>query len=95
MTKKSNFKSAIDSCIRDRNNKVVIWQFPNLPIAGWLLCMIAAYLMPQGSVQLGLASISTAFLIVWSYLEITQGVNYFRKTLGAVILSLIFISYFC
>jgi hypothetical protein len=36
----------------------------------------------------------SAFLIVWSYYELTSGVNYFRRALGAVFLCVTIYSFF-
>lgn len=94
MSKKLNTKTIVDKCIKDKNGKVVLGQSPNVPIAGWFLFFVAAYIVPAGVIQSGLSSVSTALLIVWAYLEIAQGVNYFRRALGITVLSLIFLNYF-
>ncbi|CAM3725706.1 hypothetical protein SMNI109538_09260 [Smaragdicoccus niigatensis] len=71
----------------------MLWQWPNMPVLCWALFKVAA-LVSAGHLQSAFSSLSTAFLFVWAYLELAQGVNYFRRTLGAVVLVAIVISFF-
>jgi uncharacterized protein (DUF697 family) len=80
--------------IIDQNNKFVVWQTPNLPLVGWLLCLVISRLVPAGSVKAGFVDLSTAFLFTWAYLEITKGASYFRRALGVVIMVTILIGFF-
>jgi len=80
--------------IRDKNNKVVIWQRPNLLIIGWLACIVAARLLHAKNLHTGFAHLGTAFLFAWAYLEITQGASYFRRALGLLVAATIIVHYF-
>ena len=70
---------------RDRHGDVVIWQFPNKWLFGWaVLTVISLFLHGgAGTVVSILADIS---LVVWALFELFQGVNYFRRGLGLVVL---------
>ncbi|MGF7228576.1 MAG: hypothetical protein ACQR33_01175 [Candidatus Saccharibacteria bacterium] len=89
-----NTQHIINKCIRDKNNRVVIWQLPNIPIIGWFVCAIAARLFHAKHIHMGFADLSTAFLFVWAYLEIAQGASYFRRLLGFVVAVAIVVYYF-
>ena len=78
----------------DKNGKVVIFQPPNLPLIGWLVCMIVALLLPIGFLKNGFMNLSGAFLFLWAYQEITQGASYFRRSLGVVALLIVLSGYF-
>lgn len=69
---------------RDKNGNIVIAQFPNLPLIGWFICFCISRIIPFGNQHLSESFyiLSLCFLFTWSYLELTQGVNYFRKCLG-------------
>ncbi len=64
---------------------LVIAQFPNAPIAIWMLAALSARFLSGDaeSVALAIASVS---LTAWAYLELAQGVNWFRRLLGATAL---------
>lgn len=87
-------QSFINKCIRDKNNRVVIWQGPNLPIIGWLMCTVAARIFDTRSLHAGFESLGTAFLFTWAYLEITQGLSYFRRFLGVLVAIAIVVHFF-
>jgi len=72
------------SFIRDKSGKVVLWQSPNPVIIGWAIFALASRLTHS---QL-LAWVGTALLLTWALMEIFQGVSYFRRTLGLVVLAL-------
>ena len=70
---------------KDSTGKTVIWQTPNFLLLGWFICRIIDLLLQQKPIANGFAQLSSTFLFSWAYLEITEGVNLFRKTLGAVV----------
>jgi hypothetical protein len=78
---------------KDKDGRVVIWQWPSLPIYGWLVCKIVARLVPEGHLQTGFEQLSMAFLFTWAFLEITKGVSYFRRALGLVVMVLLVMSF--
>jgi hypothetical protein len=85
--------AAVNGFIRDKHGRIMVWQTPNLPLAGWLLCMIAARFIHPGQIRTTLEFISTAALFTWAYLEITQGASYFRRTLGLLVLVSLILSH--
>ncbi|MCE5291211.1 MAG: hypothetical protein LLG14_18515 [Nocardiaceae bacterium] len=83
----------LDKIFRDQSGRIVLWQWPSIPLICWGLLKVAA-LVSGGHLQSAFSSASTAFLFVWAYLELAQGVNYFRRALGAIVLLAIGISFF-
>jgi hypothetical protein len=76
-----------DKIWRDKKGNVVIWQSLNRWLIGWaVLTTVSLFFNGKtADVFSGAASVS---LIVWSVLEVTKGVNYFRRALGLVVLIL-------
>lgn len=72
---------------KDSKGNVVIWQAPNVPLIGWAVCLLLTRLLPAGSWHTLAEYTGFGFLFTWAWLEITQGENYFRKTLGIVVLA--------
>ncbi|HEX7632996.1 MAG TPA: hypothetical protein VF401_01575 [Candidatus Saccharimonadales bacterium] len=74
-----------DKFWKDKHGDVVVYQRPNAWIIGWLvLAIIAAF--TYGGFSHAISKIATVVLIIWSLLELFQGVNYFRRTLGLLVL---------
>lgn len=70
----------------DKQGKVVIAQKPNLPIITSAVCVVLARL-PFPSYITEIASLlSFGAIFTWAWLEIFQGVNIFRRLLGAIVL---------
>ena len=76
---------------RDSDGNIVIAQMPNLP----LLVGIAAALLQliptsgnilTGNIHTGLDALAFGSLFTWAWQELFQGVNYFRRSLGLVVL---------
>ncbi len=87
-------KRLANQFIRDKNNHVVVGQFPNVPLLGWFVCMIISHVISPGFLKTGLADLSIAFLFTWAYLEIAQGATYFRRLLGIIVMITVLVSYF-
>lgn len=77
----------------DKHGQLVIWQWPNLPVYGWLAFQALSALTHSPRFKEGFDNIATAFLFTWAFLELTQGVNYFRRLLGLVVLAYLISSY--
>jgi len=88
------FKTAINWLIRGKDDRVHLIQVPNVPLIGWFVLMIVSKLVAAGSMKTGLSGLSMAFLAVWCYLEITQGMSRFRRMLGVVVALLVVRSLF-
>jgi hypothetical protein len=81
-----------DRLFKDGTGEIVIGQPPNLPILIWLSATLLKFAVKNGQVKLGLDLLAFSSLLYWSFLEITQGVNYFRRDLGVVVLIALIIS---
>ena len=77
---------------KDDNGNVVLWQNPNLPLWSWFIAMILTHLLPYGRLNFAASLISFGALFTWAYLEITNGVNYFRRGVGLVVIIWIILS---
>ncbi len=75
---------------KDKKGQVVCFQAPNSPLIGWFVCTILNFLWSnnQPKVHYLFGMLSFAFIFTWAWLEITSGVNYFRRTLGLLVLIL-------
>lgn len=78
----------------DPDGKVVLAQFPNAPLLLWLLFSLARVFTLPTKIEMGLSALASAFLFVWAYLEVTSGVNYFRRFLGVTVMAFVTGSYF-
>ncbi len=75
-----------DRTFRDSDGNVVIAQPPNLPLLVWLAATGLKLILVSGNLHLGLDAIAFGSLFIWAWQELFQGVNYFRRALGFVVL---------
>jgi hypothetical protein len=75
-----------DRTFRDRDGKIVIAQMPNLPILVWLVATLLQLVVPSGKIETGLNLVAFGTLFTWAWQELFEGVNYFRRSLGLVVL---------
>lgn len=94
MTKTNKAVHHIKKFCSDKDGKLVLAQSPNLPIIGWLAFKLIAIPISNQSIKSGFESLSTAFLFVWAYLELTEGDSNFRKLLGLIMIGLIILNMF-
>lgn len=66
---------------KDKRGNIVLAQAANPPILGWFILTVINY----GVHSLAIAWLATAFLFTWAFLELYQGVNYFRRLLGLIV----------
>ena len=71
---------------RDRDGNIVIAQKPNLPLLVWLIATLLGLLITGGNIHRGLDALAFGSLFTWAWQELFQGVNYFRRSLGLVVL---------
>jgi len=71
-----------------------IIQKPNPPLLVAIAAFLIKIIFAKGLVHHLGDVLLTVSLIVWSYLEVMKGVNWFRKLLGAIVLISIFVSLF-
>ncbi|RAP36640.1 hypothetical protein B1207_07495 [Legionella quinlivanii] len=79
---------------RDKQNRIVIFQFPNWPLILWFVFAVLDYLWSsnQPEVHHLWSMLRFGFIFTWAWLEITGGVNYFRRTLGLLVLIIAVVS---
>jgi hypothetical protein len=75
-----------DQFFRDGTGDIIIGQPPNLPIVIWGVASLLRLIFKTGQIDFGLNLLATGALLVWAILELFQGVNYFRRALGAIVL---------
>ena len=71
--------------VTDAHGRVVIAQWPNLPLLGWLASTLLARVLGPSTLREGIAFLGTAFLFTWAWLESTDGASPFRRALGVVV----------
>ena len=83
----------LDSIFKDDTGRVVIAQFPNAPILLWAVtALLTRFLFEEGTIHTALSYAGFGLLFTWCWLEIFQGVNYFRRALGSIVMALLLIS---
>jgi hypothetical protein len=85
---------SINTFFKDKHGHVVIVQKPNKPILGWIIATVIAHFVHNKTWHSLISSLGIGFLIGFAYLEITEGVNYFRRTLGAAVLVTVLVGVF-
>lgn len=75
-----------DRTFRNSEGKIVIAQPPNLPLLVGLVTTLLQLLLPSGKLQAGFDLVAFGALFTWAWQELFQGVNYFRRALGLLVL---------
>jgi hypothetical protein len=75
-----------DRTFRDSEGNIVIAQMPNLPLLVGLGATILQFILPGGKLQTGVDLIALGALFTWAWQEVFEGVNYFRRALGMIVL---------
>lgn len=71
----------------------VVAQVPNLPLTIALLAIVAGWILNEGSTAFSVArAIFFTGFTIWAYLELAEGVNGFRRLLGAAGLAYVVVS---
>lgn len=78
--------TAVDKIFRDPDGNIVIAQAPNLPLIVWGVASLLELILTTGKVNIGLNALAFGALFTWAWQEIFEGVNYFRRSLGFVVL---------
>jgi hypothetical protein len=76
----------LDQVFRDDSGKFVLIQPPNLLIMVWLGSTLLKMVFTMGRINIGLDAVAFGALFAWAWEELFQGVNYFRKGLGLLLL---------
>lgn len=76
---------------KDKQGRIVIVQAPNSPLIGWLIFTFLSWIWSgnQPTILHLFEVLSFGFIFTWAWLEIISGVNYFRRTLGALVLIMV------
>ena len=75
-----------DRTFRDSEGTIVIAQPPNLPLLVWLAATLLNLAFTSGTIHTALDAIAFGTLFSWAWQELFQGVNYFRRSLGFIVL---------
>ena len=75
-----------DRTFCDGEGNVVIAQLPNLPLIIWIVASLLKLIVTTGKINLGLDLVAFGTLFTWAWEELFQGVNYFRRALGLIVL---------
>jgi hypothetical protein len=70
----------------DINGRFVVSQWPNWPLLVWIACVLLTKVIKSGFDYTIISWAGTLALVYWAYLELFYGVNYFRRSLGLVVL---------
>lgn len=76
----------LDRTFRDGEGNIVLAQAPNLPLLVGLSATLLQYILPDGKPHTALALIAFGALFTWAWQELFEGVNYFRRALGLIVL---------
>lgn len=76
----------VDKTFRDNEGNIVVAQMPNLPLIVWIVTSLLTLIFPSGKINTLLDLVAYGSLFTWAWLELFQGVNYFRRALGIVVL---------
>ncbi len=78
--------SLFDQTFRDSEGNIVIAQPPNLPLLVGITATVLKFIVKSGNIHTGLDAIAFGSLFTWAWLELFEGVNYFRRALGLLVL---------
>ncbi|MEI6442073.1 MAG: hypothetical protein WCO29_02805 [Nostocales cyanobacterium ELA583] len=71
---------------RDSEGKIVLAQMPNLTLIVWIVASLLKIVFTTGRINIGLDLLAFGSLFTWAWEELFQGVNYFRRALGFLVL---------
>ncbi len=78
--------SLFDKTFRDNEGNIVIAQPPNLPLLVGLTATVLKLIVNSGNIYTGLDAVAFGSFFTWAWLELFEGVNYFRRVLGLLVL---------
>ena len=71
---------------RDSDGNIVLAQTPNLPLIVWIIATLLNLISTTDNIHTGVDALAFGSLFTWAWQELFQGVNYFRRSLGLVVL---------
>jgi hypothetical protein len=75
-----------DKTFRDNEGNIVIAQPPNLPLLVGITATVLSLIVKSGNIHIGLEAVAFGSLFTWAWQELFEGVNYFRRALGLLVL---------
>ena len=75
-----------DKIFHDSQGNIVLAQTPNLPLIVWVISSLGQLIFTTEKVNAGLNLLTFGALFTWAWLELFDGVNYFRRLLGFLVL---------
>jgi hypothetical protein len=78
--------SIFDKTFRDSEDNIVIAQPPNLPLLLGITATVLKLIVKSGNIHTAIDAIAFGCLFTWAWLELFEGVNYFRRALGLLVL---------
>lgn len=75
-----------DRVFRDSDGNIVIAQPPNPPLIVWGVASLLKLVFSSGDINTGLDVLAFGCLFTWAWQELFDGVNYFRRGLGLIVL---------
>ncbi len=75
-----------DRTFRSDSGEIVLAQTPNPPLLVWLAAILLQLIFTSGKIHTGLDLVAFGSLFTWAWQELFEGVNYFRRALGLVVL---------
>lgn len=75
-----------DRTFRDSEGKIVIAQMPNLPLLVGLAATLLQLVLTSSKIETVLDLVAFGALFTWAWQELFEGVNYFRRALGLIVL---------
>lgn len=88
----SKYKNFSQKFWEDKHDNVVIWQKPNKWLSIWFFTMVLDWFLPRGLIEKSIGVVSLASLIIWAFLELTRGDDYFRRLIGLLVLLVLIVS---
>ena len=82
MNNATSTTTLFDRFFRDDKGEIVIAQPPNLPILTAIAATIFYLFSSNSGLEHLFGAIAFGAFFTWSWMELFQGVNYFRRTLG-------------
>ncbi|WP_445631255.1 hypothetical protein [Nostoc sp. DSM 114167] len=76
----------VDKTFRDSSGKIVVAQMPNPPLILWIVASLLTLVFTSGKINTVLDFVANGALFTWAWMELFQGVNYFRRALGLAVL---------
>ena len=78
----------------DKNGDLVVLQWPNKTIVAWFITFVLSEVIHTQPFKFVLSWTAFVLLVIWSVREIRGGVNYFRRSIGVLILLLAILTRF-